>query len=354
MLQITTQFSQPSDEIEISASQEDVHIAVRLSAPNWHIHDAQISHLFQRYSLPSNGKDDQDKNHAGIDLAICRGLIEANGGRIWADTETPPGGTQITFTLPLVHTQPLEGSSTQALRTRDSSMEGSPSVVQILVINANSHMQRYIQESLSAPEFETSFVEDGDQLLDQFDSFNPALVVLDLQQYRNALHQKITQISGISDVPVIFIAPYGMDKAVVKALQAGAVDYIVNPFSRAELVSRVRGALRRQVLPTPFVFKDLQIDYEQRKVKVGERQVELTATEYELLRVLSVNSGRVMNYKMLLRQVWGKRNQGPDDPKAVRAVVKRLRSKLGDSASTPNYVCNERGVGYFIPRANDT
>ena len=92
---------------------------------------------------------------------------------------------------------------------------------------------------------------------------------------------------------------------------------------------------------------ELQIDYEHRKVVVGDQQVELTATEYELLRVLSINAGRALSYTALLRQVWGKRNISPDDPKAVRAVVKRLRNKLGDDAGTPTYVRNERGCGLF-------
>ena len=107
------------------------------------------------------------------------------------------------------------------------------------------------------------------------------------------------------------------------------------------------------MLPLPFVLGELQIDYEHRKVQVSAKPVELTATEYELLRVLSTNAGRVMNYAILLRQVWGKRNQTSDDTKAVRAVVKRLRNKLGDDASTPTYICNERGVGYFVPSAGD-
>lgn len=353
LLHIVAQFSKPSDVIEINASLEEVHIAVRMTARNWFIPQSQLPHLFQRYSLPSSDEDGVDSNHAGIDLAICRGIVEANGGRIWAEIDATTRGTRISFTLPLVQNFAAESSTTTIAQRRETSEDSASNTVQVLVINANPHMQRYIRESLTSPDFETLFAEDDEYLLDKFDSFNPVLVLLDLQQHGFALHEKIAQISGMADVPVIFIANYGTDETVIQALNAGAVDYIMNPFSRSELIARVRGALRRQVLPIPFKLRGLQIDYEQRRVLVDERQVELTATEYELLRVLSVNAGRVMTYNMLLRQVWGKRNQSPDDPKAVRAVVKRLRNKLGDDASTPTYVCNERGVGYFIPRSGD-
>ncbi len=350
LLRVTANFSQPLDVVEFNAKQEETHIAIRLNAPNWHIPQAQLPRLFQRYSLPTGDEDDDSSHHARIDLAICRGLIEANGGRIWAESDPAIGGTQITLTLPVAHDVSTVGVATPDSKSKTDSLIST----QVLVINATPSMHRYIQESLTTPEFETFFVEDDDQLLDHFDAINPSLVILNLQQHGFAPREKITEISGLSDAPVIFIAHYGTDDTVVKALGAGAVDYLVHPFSRSELIARVRGALRRQGTSTPFVLNELQINYEERKVVVAEEHVELTATEYELLRVLSMNAGRVMNYNMLLRQVWGKRNTSPDDPKAVRAVVKRLRNKLGDDATTPKYVCNERGVGYFIPRPNDS
>ena len=81
--------------------------------------------------------------------------------------------------------------------------------------------------------------------------------------------------------------------------------------------------------------------------------MELTATEFDLLRVLSVNAGRVLTYESLLRQAWGRRAQGSSDPKRVRAIVKTVRRKLGDDAARPAYIVNERGVGYRMPRPRD-
>jgi two-component system KDP operon response regulator KdpE len=113
----------------------------------------------------------------------------------------------------------------------------------------------------------------------------------------------------------------------------------VKPFSPAELTARVGAALRKRTRPGPFVVADLAIDYEKRRVSVGGRPVRLTVKEYELLRVLSINAGRVMTYESLLRQIWEDR----EDTEPVRTFVKKLRGKLGDDPVSPAYIFNERG-----------
>ena len=148
-------------------------------------------------------------------------------------------------------------------------------------------------------------------------------------------------------MPVIFISAYGRDETVARALDAGAADYIVKPFSPAELTARVRAALRRRERPAPFVLGALAIDYGSRRVTVAGRQADLTATEYALLRVLSLNAGRVVPYDMLLRQVWGGRNHA--GPNLVRIFVRNLRRKLGEDAERPTWIFNQRGVGYRMP-----
>lgn len=110
----------------------------------------------------------------------------------------------------------------------------------------------------------------------------------------------------------------------------------------------VRAALRRQPEPEPFELGELAIDYERRQVTLAGRPVHLTATEYEVLRLLSAKAGRVLTYNFLLRHAWARY---PDraSPKYVHAVVKRLRRKLGEDAATAAYILNERHVGYRMP-----
>ena len=105
----------------------------------------------------------------------------------------------------------------------------------------------------------------------------------------------MAQSPELSDLPVIFISGYGRDETIARAFESGAADYIVKPFSPTELASRVGAALRSRAGPVPFALRDLAIDYDRRRVTVRGREVSLTATEYELLRILSVNAGRVMS-----------------------------------------------------------
>ena len=150
-------------------------------------------------------------------------------------------------------------------------------------------------------------------------------------------------VPELADRPVIVISAYGRDETMAKALEAGAADYIVKPFTPTELTARIRAALRRQE-PASFVLGDLAIDYPHRRVTVGGQPVTLTVTEYELLRLLSVNAGRVVTSDSLMRQVWG--GKGSANPALVRTFVMYLRRKLGDDGGKPTYILTERGVGY--------
>ena len=114
---------------------------------------------------------------------------------------------------------------------------------------------------------------------------------------------------------------------------------------------RIRAALRRREDSEPFVLGEIAIDYEQRRVTVGGEAVELTATEYELLRVLSLEAGRVVTFDTLLRRIWA-RSENPD-ANLVRIFVRNLRRKLGDSAASPAYIFNQRGVGYRMANPPD-
>ena len=111
----------------------------------------------------------------------------------------------------------------------------------------------------------------------------------------------------------------------------------------------MRAALRRRAGPEPFRLGELAIDYEQRRVSVAGQPVVLTATEYEVLRVLSLRPGRVLTYDSLLQQAWRAPDEEQSDPKLVHTVVKRLRRKLGDDPARPAYILNQRGVGYRMP-----
>ena len=205
-------------------------------------------------------------------------------------------------------------------------------------------MLRYVREALLAADYAPLVTGDSRRLADVIRKERPRLVLLDLMLPGTDGIELMELVPELADQPVIFISGYGRDETIARALELGAADYIVKPFSPTELTARVRAALRKEDEAEPFVLGDLTIRYEQREVTMAGRPVRLTVTEYELLRVLSLNAGRVSTYDMLVRQVWGER--ATDDTKLVRTFIKKLRSKLGDDAARPAYILTERGIGY--------
>ena len=209
-----------------------------------------------------------------------------------------------------------------------------------------------MRDALAAAGFAPIVTGDPRELVDLLRTHQPQLVLLDLILPGTDGIELLEHIPELADRPVIFISGYGRDETIARALELGAADYIVKPFSPTELTARVRAALRRRAEPEPFVLDDLVIHYEQRRVQVAGRPVQLTATEFDLLRVLSVNAGRVLTNEALLRQVWGGRDTG--DAKLLRTFVKKIRRKLGDDAARPTYLFTERGVGYRMPEPSDS
>ena len=220
------------------------------------------------------------------------------------------------------------------------------------VVDDDQQMLRYVQDALTAAGYAPLVTGAPDDVPGLVRKHRPQLVLLDLVLPGADGIELMEQVEELADLPVIFISAYGRDEIVARALDAGAADYIVKPFSPTELTARVRAALRRRAEPEPFVLGELVVRYEQRRVTVAGRPVELTPIEYELLRVLSLNAGRVLTYHALRRQAWGERDRrgSSADRKLVTAVVRRLRQKLAAAdAAGPAYILNERGVGYRMP-----
>ena len=214
----------------------------------------------------------------------------------------------------------------------------------MLVVDDDPQTLRYVRDALAGTAYDPIVTGDPQEAARLFRTERPAIVLLDLMLPGTDGIELMASIPELADVPVIFISGYGRDETIARALEAGAADYIVKPFSPTELTARIRAALRRREEPEPFLLGDLAIHYEQRRVSVAGREVPLTATEYDLLRVLSLDAGRVVTYDTLLRRVWaGRAHASPD---LVRTFVKKLRRKLGDPASRPAFIRNVRGVCY--------
>ena len=236
-------------------------------------------------------------------------------------------------------------------RSPGTPYRGGAAPPRILVVDDDPETLRFVRDALTEAGYAPLVTGDHGELAHILETEQPALVLLDLVLPGTDGIELMGQVPALADLPVLFISGYGRDETVARALEAGAEDYIVKPFSPTELVARVCAALRRRADPEPFVLGELAIDYDRRRMTLKGRPVELTATEYELLRVLSRNAGRVVTYATLLRQVWaGRRNA---DAKIVHAYVKRLRRRLDDDARRPLYIETELRVGYRMPRPGE-
>ena len=215
------------------------------------------------------------------------------------------------------------------------------------------HALRYVRDTFAEADYAPVVTGDPEELPELIRMHKPRLVLLDPLLPGTDGIKLVEGLRELEDLPVIFVSAYDRDETIVRALDAGAADYLSKPLSPSELMARVRAALRRRAEPEPFRLGELEIHYEDRRVTVPGRLVMLTMTEFEVLRVLSANAGRLVMSDSLLRQAWGKRERGSAAPKLVRATVRGLRSKLGDDAGKPAWVCNGRGVGYRLPRPGE-
>ncbi len=336
--------------IRVVAERNDVHVAISVSDEGRGVPPELLPHLFRKYAGAVGG-DRRGLGGYGLGLVICKGLVEAHGGRIWAESGGAGRGTRFTFTVPVA--EEGAGAATGLARNAPRPPRTGRDEPRILVVDDDPQTLRYVRDALTEAGYMPVVTGDPEELADLVQTHKPRLVLLDVMLPGTSGIELMQSVPELDGLPVIFISAYGGDETVVRTLDAGAADYIVKPFSPTELTARVRAALRRHAEPAPFLLGELAIHYEQRRVTVGGRLLELTATEFEMLRVLSVNAGRVVTYHSLLRQAWGGRNRGSGDPKQVHAIAKRLRRKLGDDAASPVYVRNERGVGYRMPAAGD-
>ncbi len=323
--------------IRVAAVREDAHVAVSVSDEGSGVAPERLPHLFSKHAGAGQGAT---AGH-GLGLAISKGLVEAHGGRIRAESPGAGRGMTVTFTIPVA------GEAAAAAVGRPAVAPAVPEPGEpprILVVDDDPRMLRFVRDALSRAGYAPLLTGTPQDLPQIIRTERPRLVLLDLILPDVDGIELMRQVPELADLPVIFISAYRGDETVAKALESGAADYIVKPFSPTELVARVRAALRRREAPESFTVGDLAIDYERRRVTARGVPVELTATEYELLRVLSLDAGRVVTFETLLRRVWGKDEKA--NANLVRNFVRNLRRKLGDNAASPAYLFNERRVGY--------
>ena len=325
--------------IRVAAERDGAQVEVSVADAGEGVPAERLPHLFRRHAGTGEG------GGSGLGLVICKGLVEAHGGRIRAESGGAGRGTRIAFTLPAADDEGAPPAV--AASPRRAGREKTP----VLVVDDDPHARRQVRDALRAAGYAPATTGEPGQMARLIEAKHPALVLLDLVLPGADGIELLRTLPGLAGLPVIFVSAYGRGETVARALEAGAADYLVKPFSPAELVARVGLALRRRTPPAPFVLGDLAIDRAKRRVTVAGRPVRLTATEYRLLHALSLDAGGATTYESLLRRVWGGRDGS--NAQAVRSAVRKLRRKLGDDAGRPRYILTERGLGYRMPKPDE-
>jgi two-component system KDP operon response regulator KdpE len=223
----------------------------------------------------------------------------------------------------------------------------------VLVVDDEAAIRRFLRTTLAANGYAVFVAATAAEALAAAASHRPDVVILDLGLPDGDGIQVTRALREWSRVPIVILSVREREADKVAALDAGADDYVTKPFGTSELLARLRAALRRSA-PTAdapvFRSGELVVDFARRRVSVGGREIQLTPTEYELLRVLATNAGRVLTHGHLLRTVWGPAYE--DQSHLVHVNMSNLRRKLEPDPARPRFVVTEPGVGYRF-RDND-
>ena len=219
----------------------------------------------------------------------------------------------------------------------------------ILIVEDEPPIRRLLRTTLGAHDYRTLEAATGAEALSSLRHHRPDLVLLDLGLPDIDGQELIGRLRQIGPVPIVVLSSRGEEGAKVKALDAGADDYVTKPFGADELLARIRAALRhrlqQQGAERGFTSEDLSIDLVRRLVRRGNEDVRLSPKEYDILEQLAIHAGKVLTHKHLLREVW---RDETVDPQYLRVYVRQLRQKIESDPSAPRHVLTEPGIGYRL------
>ena len=222
----------------------------------------------------------------------------------------------------------------------------------VLIIEDEANIRSFIQTTLETSGYQVLTASTCGQGTMMFSSHIPDMVILDLGLPDKDGLEFIRSAREISAVPILVLSARTLEDDKVAALDMGANDYVTKPFGTAELMARVRAALRIRMMSNElqegpsgeFRLDDLVIDYNRRVVTVGDNEVKLTQTEFNILSLLSQHQGKVLTYSTIIRSIWGSQDDG--SVKKLQVNMANIRKKLGTVPGDNRYIINELGVGY--------
>ena len=222
----------------------------------------------------------------------------------------------------------------------------------ILIVEDEKSIRSFVRTILETNGYQVLAAADCNQGIMMFSSHVPDLIILDLGLPDRDGLELISAVRKTTAVPILVLSARSMEEDKVQALDLGANDYVTKPFGTAELLARVRAALRSRrsaegLSAAPgekFRLQDMQIDYDRRIVTVADEEIKLTQTEYNILTLLAAHTGKVLTYAAIIGQIWGRIDEG--STKRLQVNMANIRKKLGVKPGDNRYIINELGVGY--------
>jgi two-component system, OmpR family, KDP operon response regulator KdpE len=222
----------------------------------------------------------------------------------------------------------------------------------ILLIEDEPQMQRFLRIVLQGQGYRFIEAQTGQEGLVQAATRSPDIILLDLGLPDIDGLEVTRRLREWSNIPIIVISAREQEQDKVKALDAGADDYLTKPFGAGELLARIRVAIRHKVRRQSatgepvFILDNLRVDMSRRQVFLNEQEVHLTPIEYKLLTVLIQNAGKVVTHSQLLKEVWGPSYS--KETQYLRVYMTQLRHKLESDPARPRFLINEPGIGYRL------
>jgi two-component system KDP operon response regulator KdpE len=228
-------------------------------------------------------------------------------------------------------------------------MRVSDKNVKVLVIDDEVQIRNLLKVALSGYGYEVKEAANGEEGIKYALNFKPDIIILDLGLPDIDGIEIIKKIREWSSTPIIVLSVRERENDKIMALDSGADDYVTKPFGMEELLARIRTALRHRTLVSPQIsveLDDLKIDLASRKVTVEGKEVKLTPTEFEILKILALNTGKVVTHKQLLKEVWGPMYE--NEVHYLRIYIGQIRKKIEIDPSRPRHLITEPGVGYRL------
>ena len=220
----------------------------------------------------------------------------------------------------------------------------------VLIVDDEPAIRRFLRASLSAHGYSVHEASTGEEALQVVPAVHPDVIILDLGLPDIDGKEITSHLREWSQTPIIILSVQGEESAKIAALDAGADDYLTKPFGAGELRARIRAALRRvhQEENGPVLITgNLTVDLAARMVRLGDDDVQLTPTEYSLLKALVIHAGKILTHRQLAREVWGGAHY-EDTQHLLRVNISNLRRKLETDPARPRHIVTEPGVGYRL------